>query len=353
MQRRFSSNTVDFVARCKAAERRVEGRDTEQHRCMFADGRLLSFLSFFSSSRSLNGSKINKRKMTNFNHRALLFFLRLLLPFICLWNETLLVFLRIPWPRFTAWPVLQFVRKQIEMWRRQRERRMRSKRRESVCRGWAGWAERRWKAEKTKRWAVHKTKVAFTPQQPVWPPCRSCCAFFFFYPPPSACKEDFICSYNQPTALPLSSLPAFLCTAPSDRETTSPMQRLEGQTAQTVNIAILRRLLTCATAMTVGSLCQFNLCDNQRIIIKKGTTTSHNQTRVIMSQRECLREKKANEKKRKEEKFSTDENQMCWVPAPSDHLAFVNWWKRGEKEAEIPGAPPGRPPCNRGAPSSG
>lgn len=181
MQRRFSSNTVDFVARCKAAERRVEGRDTEQHRCMFADGRLLSFLSFFSSSRSLNGSKINKRKMTNFNHRALLFFLRLLLPFICLWNETLLVFLRIPWPRFTAWPVLQFVRKQIEMWRRQRERRMRSKRRESVCRGWAGWAERRWKAEKTKRWAVHKTKVAFTPQQPVWPPCRSCCAFFFFF----------------------------------------------------------------------------------------------------------------------------------------------------------------------------
>lgn len=49
MQRSFSSNTAGFVARRKAAERRVEERDAQQHRCMFADGLLLSFFLFFLS----------------------------------------------------------------------------------------------------------------------------------------------------------------------------------------------------------------------------------------------------------------------------------------------------------------
>lgn len=60
----------------------------------------------------------------------------------------------------------------------------------------------------------------------------------------------------------------------------------------TVNGAFLKRQpgpSTYATAMTVGSLCQLNLFDNQRIIIKKGTTSHTVKHGFIMSQRERLK----------------------------------------------------------------
>lgn len=61
-------------------------------------------------------------------------------------------------------------------------------------------------------------------------------------------------------------------------------QRFSQKAARPVNVH--------ATAMTVGSLCQLNLFDNQRIIIKKkkGTTSHTVKHGFIMSQRERVKE---------------------------------------------------------------
>lgn len=64
---------------------------------------------------------------------------------------------------------------------RERERRMKRKTRESVHERLSWMSRTQMKGRKNCEVSVHKTKVAVTPQQPVWPPCRCCCIFFFFF----------------------------------------------------------------------------------------------------------------------------------------------------------------------------
>lgn len=112
----------------------------------------------------------------------------------------------------------------------------------------------------------HKTKLVFIPQQPVSPPY---CCFFFLW----VSEKKTIYSYNRAVFPPLFTAMCFnFCYIKADLSCSACMSSFKGHKIYNSKSYVFKRLfvlLTCTVATFVGSLCQFHLFDNQRIIIPR------------------------------------------------------------------------------------